>query len=46
MNVFGGGMIAHECLAGFRCVIGGNGVERRSQLHSFTLCENVSCDKR
>ncbi len=28
MNVFGGWMIADERLAGFRCVVGGDGVER------------------
>ena len=41
MNVFGRRMIAHQRLAGFRCVLGGNCIERLAELRSFTLCENV-----
>ena len=35
MNVFGGGVVAHEGLAGFGGVIGGDAVERRTQLRAF-----------
>ena len=45
MNVFGGGMIAHEGLAGFRGVIGGDGVECCSDLLAFGGGEDVGGDE-
>ena len=45
MNVFGGRVIAHEGLAGFRGVIGGDRVERCADLLAFGVGENSGGEK-
>ena len=37
MNVFGGRMVAHQRLARFGGVVGGNGIERGAQLRCFSF---------
>jgi hypothetical protein len=45
MNVFGERVIADEGLARFRCVIGGDAVERGAQGRAFFRSQDAGCDQ-
>ena len=45
MNIFGGRVVAHEGLARFGGVIGGDGVERSAESLAFTRSEDAAGDE-